>query len=329
MKFILSQEAFQQIMQKNPPTDMVTTLDRSISNPCVSVTGQSLNTLGSSVIQLSFPNSIDCHQGKFLVCNNVLPPLQCILGWDFFVSNQLEISFSNNCYHLVGPQRTTPLPLLPHSSQQCSPVASTLPVFTQSLAQGPVNVVLTKAISVPPRIECIVQGKVPKSCLDKLGMIGTLAQSYDVTYTVAYSVRKADSQSVPVRIMNSSSSAIELYSGEKVAKFCPLTELVSGATHLPSDISCSVLSQTGKASSVNSELQAAVNPNLSRGDKEKLLQTLLAFSDTFVDQLGHTNVLEHHISTGNNAPMQQFPRWLPYHFRDEVSKQIQDMLSQG
>ena len=68
--------------------------------------------------------------------------------------------------------------------------------------------------------------------------------------------------------MNSSSSAIELHSGQKVAKFCPLTELVSGATHLPSN-------------------QAAVNPNLSRGDKEKLLQTLLEFSDIFEDQLGH------------------------------------------
>ena len=53
MKSILSQEAFQQIMEHNPPTAMVTPLDRSISNPCVSITGQSLNTLGSSVIQLS------------------------------------------------------------------------------------------------------------------------------------------------------------------------------------------------------------------------------------------------------------------------------------
>ena len=156
-----------------------------------------------------------------------------------------------------------------------------------------------------------MQGKVPKSCSDKLGMIGTLAQPSDVTYTVAYSVSKADIRSVPVRIMNSSSSAIELYSGQKVAKFCPLTELVSGATHLPSDISCSVLSQTGIASQVSSELQAAVNPNLSRGDKEKLLQTLLEFSDICEDQLGHTNVLEHHISTGNNAPIRQFPRRLP------------------
>ena len=119
---------------------MVTPLDRSISNPCVSVTGQSLNTLGSSVIQLSFPNSIDCCQCKFLVCNNVLPPLQCILGWDFFVSNQLEISFSDNCYHLVGPQGTNPLPPLPHSSQQCSPVASTLPVVGN--VGSPVSLVL-------------------------------------------------------------------------------------------------------------------------------------------------------------------------------------------
>ena len=329
MKSILSQEAFQQIMEQNPPTAMVTPLDRSISNPCVSITGQSLNTLGSSVIQLSLPNTTNCYEGKFLICNNVLQPLQCILGWDFFVANQLEISYSGNCYHLVGPQGTTPLSLLPHSSQQCASTASTLPVFTQSLAQGPVNVVLTTAISVPARTECIVQGKVAKSCSDKLGMISTLAQSSDVPYTIAYSVSKADRRSVPVRIMNSSSSPIELYSGQKVAKFCPLAELVSGATHLPNSISCSVRNQNGKVSQVNSELQAAVNPKLSRGDKEKLLQTLLDFSDIFQDHLGHTAVLEHHINTGNSPPIRQSPRRLPYHFRGEVSKQIQDMLSQG
>ena len=160
-------------------------------------------------------------------------------------------------------------------------------------------------------------------------MMSTLAQSSGVPYTVAYSVCQADKQCLPVRIMNSSCSAIELYSGQKVAKFCPLAELVSGASHLPRDISCSVLSQTGRASQVNSEIQAAVNPNLYMGDGEKLLQTLLEFSDIFQGQLGHTDVLEHHISTGSNLPIRQFPRRLPCHFRGEVSKQIQDMLSQG
>ena len=83
MKSILLQDAFQHIMQQTPPTDMVTPLDRSISNPCVSVMGQSLHTLGSSVIELSFSNNTKCYEGKFLICNNMLQPVQCILGWDF------------------------------------------------------------------------------------------------------------------------------------------------------------------------------------------------------------------------------------------------------
>ena len=317
---------------KNPPGNMVTPLNRSISNSCVSVTGQSLNSLGTSFVKMSFPNSNDCYQGEFLICNNVLRPLQCILGWDFFIGNQLQLTFSENCYHIVGSHGKTPLaPLQPfsHSSQQYYPVASTLPVFTQSASQGPVNVVLAKDLSIPPRAECIVQGKIPKSCSNQLSMISILTDSSEVTYNVAYSVSQADRRTVPVRTMNSSSSAIEFHSGQKVAKFCPLVELASSNTYLPENASCSVVNKTLMSSQINSDLQTAISPRLSEGDKDKILQTLLEFSDVFHNSLGHTTVLEHHISTGNSPPIRQFPRQLPYHYRNEVSQQVQDMLLQG
>ena len=76
--------------------------------------------------------------------------------------------------------------------------------------------------------------------------------------------------------MNSSSSAIELHSGQKVAKFCPLTELVSSSAYLPKITSCnisfSVLNKTLISAQSNSELQVVINPRLSKKDKDKLLQ---------------------------------------------------------
>ena len=133
--------------------------------------------------------------------------------------------------------------------------------------------------------------------------------------------------------MNSSSSAIELHSGQKVATFCPLTELVSSSTYLPKNTSCntscSVVNKTLMSAQSNSELQAAINPRLSKKDKDKLLQKFLEFPDIFQDSLGHTTVFEHHIYTGNSPPIRQFSRRLPYHFRNEMSQKIQDMLLQG
>ena len=122
-----------------------------------------------------------------------------------------------------------------------------------------------------------------------------------------YSVCKAGRQSVHIHIMNSSTSpprAVLRTDGCHVLH----TSRVSQWCHpSASGISCSVCKWNRKVSQVNSELQAAVNPKLSRRNKEKLLLTLLDFSDICQDQLGHTTVLEHHINTGNSPPLCQFP----------------------
>eukprot|EP00794_Sanderia_malayensis_P004029 gene4029-biopygen2505 len=44
---------------------------------------------------------------------------------------------------------------------------------------------------------------------------------------------------------------------------------------------------------------------------------------------GHTDVIEHQIDTGVAHPIRQYPRRLPYAFREETRKQVQDMLDQG
>ena len=45
--------------------------------------------------------------------------------------------------------------------------------------------------------------------------------------------------------------------------------------------------------------------------------------------LGYTDVITHKIDTDDTATIRQYPRRFPYAYREEVSKQISEMLQQG
>ncbi|CAC5396944.1 Transposon Ty3-I Gag-Pol polyprotein,Transposon Ty3-G Gag-Pol polyprotein [Mytilus coruscus] len=46
-------------------------------------------------------------------------------------------------------------------------------------------------------------------------------------------------------------------------------------------------------------------------------------------ELGHTNLVKHRINTGNAQPVKEPPRRAPVHLREEVDKNIDDMLEKG
>ena len=124
--------------------------------------------------------------------------------------------------------------------------------------------------------------------------------------------------------MNPSSCSIELAANQNLAEFIPVSELVfTPANDDPFHSICTTMGgPTNLAPETLSELTHAINPRLSSGDKNLLLDTLLAFPDAFSNSLGHTSVTVHNIDTGNASPIRQYPRRLPYHHRAEVEKQV-------
>ena len=46
-------------------------------------------------------------------------------------------------------------------------------------------------------------------------------------------------------------------------------------------------------------------------------------------RLGHSDVVTHKIDTGDSAPIRQYPRRLPYAYRQESQSQIKEMLNQN
>ena len=52
------------------------------------------------------------------------------------------------------------------------------------------------------------------------------------------------------------------------------------------------------------------------------------FEAVFSDKIGQTNIVQHKIDTGNNPPIRQDARQMPFAFHQEANKQITDMLDQ-
>ena len=58
-------------------------------------------------------------------------------------------------------------------------------------------------------------------------MVCSVGDSHDISYCTAYSFSKAVDRNVSIRILNASSSDVELHVRQKIAKFWPVVDLAS------------------------------------------------------------------------------------------------------
>ena len=75
-------------------------------------------------------------------------------------------------------------------------------------------------------------------------------------------------------------------------------------------------------------------PHLSTAEKEKFYTLLISFADVFPDNeddLGHTEMVKHHIDTGSATLILQLVRQVPIpkHKQQEAQKLIQRMLDKN
>ena len=67
-------------------------------------------------------------------------------------------------------------------------------------------------------------------------------------------------------------------------------------------------------------------------DKQKLEQVLLYYSDVFAladEELGETNLVTHHIDTGDAKPVKALPRRLLYAVRKELEEELSKLMQVG
>ena len=134
----------------------------------------------------------------------------------------------------------------------------------------------------------------------------------------AYTVCQAQNRNVVVRVMNTSNINVELQAGQKICEFYPLVKTYSPDLFHTSEHQVSINCGTLSSNKLASQLAFQFDPSISDQAKESLLQTLWQYPDVFDEGLGHNSVVEHSIDTGSSPPIHQYPRRLPYAYREET-----------
>ena len=200
-------------------------------------------------------------------------------------------------------------------------------VLVQSQLKGVNKVILSEGVAIPARSEMIITGKIQAKDVSQVGVIAA-CHSESVRHLkglhVARLVVTPVDKTVPIRIANTTATAVELATGCKLAEFCPLIEQENVAANNVS-VDCNAV----KADNITHKLDSSLDPAWSNDEKEQLKQVLNEFEEIFSDTIGQTNIVYHTIDTGDNPPIRQRARRVPYAFRDESDKQIANMLDQG
>ena len=173
----------------------------------------------------------------------------------------------------------------------------------------------------------VIEGKIQAKDISQVGMISA-SQADSIRRLeglhVAHLVVPPAGKTVPVRIANTTSNEIELPKGCKLAEFCPLIEQEAVAnTKFP--VNCNAV----QTDNLVQKIDARLDTDLSNAEKQQVKQVLGEFEELFSDTIGQTNIAHHKIDTGDNPPIRQRARRMPYAFREESNKQIEDMLEKG
>ena len=215
MVFILSPSVLDRLPDKP-------LLRNSDSNTCISITGQSLSSQGEILGHLQFSGSSHFYHTRFVICSNVLQPLECILSWDFLLSNQLHLLLHNSGYFLEGSHGKSPILPAVKDPIALSPVDS--PGLEQSFHRGSVPLTLVSSIIIPARSEVVLMTRVHRRSCNALGMVAPLSSNFSPSGLFpAYSVSVVDHRFVPVRFVNTNKDACELHQGQRIADFCPVS----------------------------------------------------------------------------------------------------------
>ena len=182
----------------------------------------------------------------------------------------------------------------------------------------PKSVTISETVTIPPTSEMEILGRLPAEGGP------WLMEGVQQKVLVARAVVIPLSNTVPVRIANTSTLPVTLYKGMKVAT----AELVE-ETHV-SGIS-EVESQCQQTANHQGEviLQIPLPPELTDSQREKFLALLSHYEDVLAkcsEELGRTDVLSHRIETGDAKPIRQPARRVPLPHRGTVQELLKDML---
>jgi len=286
-----------------------------------SATGDVLEVKGLSDVTVMIGGTQFTH--KFRVVSNVDSPM--ILGWDFMLAHNVSVD----------------------------PAARELKIGEQSVQlavrerkpPGICRVTTTEERIVPPNSEVLVPGRLIHNEGRPLDLFdGVLEPRGGNNVLVARIVATATEESIPVRIMNVSSEPLLVRKGKLVGDFHCVEPTVgpmmrSNYELLEEYQPAEEASPVPTGDETEDVREGSDLPpvdlsgcELTEEQLEKLKDLLRKNADVFSktpEDRGLTDLVSHKINTGDARPIKQPPRRVPFHLRDEMQRQVDDMLRDG
>ena len=128
-------------------------------------------------------------------------------------------------------------------------------------------------------------------------------------------------------VVNLSDQTVKLNQNSVLGKLEDVESIYSGQSHSSTNLSSS--KKLPKHLHIRIE---NASPKLSVDEKEKLSDLLIQYQDIFIPPdgtLGHTDLVEHEIETGDHKSIKIPPRRIPILKRNQVNEELEKMLAQG
>lgn len=144
------------------------------------------------------------------------------------------------------------------------------------------------------------------------------------------------SSQIPVTLVNESDDDVVLRQGRAISLLSPVQEVleIRLATE-GTEVENKEMLENEKPRGLPIHLESLFEgsgKNLQAEEKQNLRDLLTEYEEVFVGPegtLGKTNVVKHHIDTGDAMPIKQHPRRIPYSQIDAMNAEIDKMLEKG
>jgi hypothetical protein len=190
------------------------------------------------------------------------------------------------------------------------------------------SVYLADGLKVPPSSEMEAMGEVRGQVASDKTWVFEPVASRKLPVVIARAIVKPHLDQVPLRLVNTSASAVTLYSNTTLGT---LEESIESTDEI---VACTEPEETDDKidEDVNELMRPIIERNgahLTEIQKDEFLKLLITFSSIFAAtdfDLGQTDKLRHHIDTDGATPIRQSVRRISPIKREEVQKLLKEML---
>ena len=278
---------------------------KDLNHPVVAANGQQLNLLGQVELPLHI-GSIHTNF-PFLVASQLTQ--ECLVGADFLSKFNCQLDLGAGVL-VVGTE------------------ALSMETDKRRPSVGVCNVQLMEHVEVPGSS----QMRILTACKGGLfGIQGSVLLEPNAAFMERHGLMVARSVScvgkgsneVLVQLLNPSPFPVVLHKQEVVGTLCPLEE------HSSMACSAGVDANNTSVQSIVKQLVDKVADGVTDNEKDELKQLLLKYRGILSQcegDLGRTDLVYHHIDTGDHKGIKQSGRRLPIHQREEVKELLDDML---